>query len=187
MAVWLDIIGSFIFGSLLALNVMQLNANITEQSYKSSLTYIAQSSAVTIADIVEEDFQKMGYGVADTAITLADTSQIRFLVDLSADGSIDTLYYYLGSTSDAGSTPNPSDRVIYRVLNGGTPQGIRLGETVFRLSYFNAQGDSLVLPVTPGDIRQIRVDLTVESRFPYNENYAKAFMQLRIFPKNIEP
>ena len=63
MAVWLDIIGSFIFGSLLALNVMRMNADITEQSYESMLTYTAQYSAATIAEIVEDDLQKMGFGV----------------------------------------------------------------------------------------------------------------------------
>ena len=42
MAALLDILGSIIFGSLLALNAMRLNADLTEQSYESSFTYIAQ-------------------------------------------------------------------------------------------------------------------------------------------------
>ncbi len=187
MAVWLDLIGSFIFGSLLALNVMRMNADITEQSYESTLTYTAQYSAATIAEIVEDDLQKMGFGVSDTAIVLADSSQIRFLADLGDDGTVDTLYYYIGSTSDASHTPNPSDRVLYRVLNGGTPQGMHLGETAFQLSYFNANGDSLGLPVPLGAVRKIRMDLTVESKVAYDTTYATAFMQLRLRPKNLEP
>jgi len=188
MAVWLDIIASFIFGGLLALNVMRMNADMTARSYRSTLTYIAQSSAVTIAQILEEDFRRMGFGVAGTAITLADSSQIRFLADLGADGSVDTLNYAISDTTEASATPNPDDRVLYRALNGGTPQGMRLGETGFRLSYFKANGDSLAMPVAaPDSIRRIRVDLTVESKVAYDATYARAFMQLRLQPRNLGP
>ena len=192
MSVWLDLIGSFVFGSLLVLNVIRMNADITVQSYKSAMVYMAQDNAATLAEIVEDDFQKMGYGVADTAITLADSSQIRFLADLGADGTVDTLYYYLSSPTLANHTVNPADRILYRKRNGDTPQDFPMGITVFALSYFNADGDSLALPVTPGEVRQIRVDITAESREPYrttsqDTTYARAFMQIRIRPRNLGP
>ena len=57
--------------------------------------------------------------------------------------------------------------------------------TTFALRYFNANGDSLGLPVTLADIRQIRVDLTMESTSPYYTSYAQSFMQLRVHPKNL--
>ena len=184
MSVWLDLIGSFIFGSLLALNVMNMNADMTLQSYKGSMTYIAQSGAVTAAEIIEEDLRKIGFGLSGTAITQADSSQIQALGDLDADGTVDTLSYSVGSPSEASSTQNPADRVLYRVVNSAS-EGIRLGITTFALSYFDADGDSLALPPTLGDIRQIRVDLIVESTIPYDTTYAKAYMQLRIRPKNL--
>jgi len=43
----------------------------------------------------------------------------------------------------------------------------------------------LSLPVTLADVRQIRVDFTVESASPQDTTYAETFMQLRIFPKNL--
>ena len=183
----MDIIGSFIFGSLLTLNVIRMNGEMAAQSYKSSLDYVAQTSASTIAEIIDNDFQKIGYGVADTALTLADSTQIRFLADLGADGSVDTLFYYLSGTDDADHTPNPYDRVLYRVLNSGTPQGMQMGETRFDLTYFNSNGDSLASPVTLGDVRGIRVDLKVQSEYGYDNTYQTAFMQLRVWPRNIEP
>ncbi len=186
MSAWIDLIGSFIFGSLLALNVMRMNADMAAHSYKSSLTYIAQSSAATVSEIVSDDLRKAGIGVADTAFTLADTSQIRFLADLDADGTVDTLHYYTGGPSEAAQTLNPSDRVLYRVLNSDAPDEIRLGVTTFTLSYFGAAGDSLGLSPVLGDIRQVRVDLTTESRAQYDGvNYARAYMQLRIRPRNL--
>lgn len=185
MAVWLDIIGSFVFGSLLGLNVLRLNADMADHSYRASLSYIAQSSAVTMGQIVEEDLRKIGYGVSGSAIALADSVQLCFLADLDEDSEADTLYYYLGSPAQASATPNPADRVLYRALNGGTPLELDLGVTEFRLSYFDADGDSLALPVTLGDIRQIRVDMTVESTAPYDTTYARAFLRLRVRPKNL--
>ena len=182
MAVWLDIIGSFVFGSLLVLNVLRMNSDMTDQTHRSTITYAAQSAALGLSQIVEEDLRKIGYGVTGTPITLADSSQIRFLADLTPYGSVDTLYYHLGSL--VSSTPNPNDRVLLRTRNS-TTDTLRLGLTEFALSYFNARGDSLALPVTLDAIRHIRLGVTVESNSPYDSTYAQSFMQLRIWPKNL--
>jgi hypothetical protein len=183
MAVWLDIIGSFVFGSLLVLNVLRLNSDMTAQTYRSTLTYAAQNGAIGLAEIVEDDLRKIGYGVTGTPVTLADSSQIRFLADLPPYGSVDTLYYHFGN--QVSSTPNPNDRPLYRTRNSTSTDTLRLGLTRFALSYFNASGDSLALPVTLDAVRQIRVDLTVESTAPYDTTYARTFMQLRVWPKNM--
>jgi hypothetical protein len=185
MAAWIDLIGSFVFGGLLGLNVLRLNADMSDHSFESSLTYIAQSAALTIAQIVEEDVARAGYGAAGTAILAADSTQFEFRGDLDGDGAVDTLHYYLSSLQAASGTQNPRDRILYRALNGGTPQALDLGITSFNLSYFDAAGDSLALPVAAGDIRQIRIDLVVESAEPYDTTYARAFLPLRLWPKNL--
>jgi hypothetical protein len=185
MAVWLDIIGSFVFGSLLALNVMRLNADMAERSYKGLLGYGVQYQAAALAQVVEEDLRKMGYGVSGTAIVQADSAQLRFLADLEADGQVDTLHYYRGGTDEAAETSNPEDCVLYRAQSGQATQELRLGVTRFALSYFDAEGDSLALPVTLAEVRRIRLDLTVESAEPYDTTYAQAFIQLRVRPKNL--
>ena len=186
MAVWLDIIASFVFGTLLVLNVLRLNSDMTAQTHRSTMAYAAQNTAIGLGQIVEEDLNKVGYGVTGTPVTLADSSQIRFLADLTPFGSVDTLYYHLGDL--VSSTPNPGDRVLYRTLGsttGSTTDTLRVGLTNFALSYFDTSGDSLALPVTLNAIRHIRLDLTVESASPYDTTYAEAFMQLRIWPKNL--
>jgi|ABEF01.1.fsa_nt_gi hypothetical protein len=185
MAVWLDIIGSFVFGALLVMNVLRMNSDMTAQTHRSTMAYAAQNSAIGLGQIVEEDLRKIGYGVTGTPVTLADSSQIRFLVDLTPFGSVDTVYYQFGSL--VSHTINPNDRVLYRTLGsstGSTTDTLRLGLTNFALSYFDTSGDSLALPVTLDAIRHIRLDLTVESTSPYDTTYAQAFMQLRIWPKN---
>lgn len=185
MAAWIDLIGSFVFGALLGLNVLRLNAAMADHSFAASLTYGAQISALTVAQIVEEEVGKAGFGVTGPAIVLADSTRLKFRGDLDGDSDVDTLYYYLSSLAAASSTKNPKDRILYRALNGGAPQSLNLGITRFKLSYFDADGDSLALPVTVGDIRQIRVDLVVESAEPYDTVYAQASLPLRIRPKNL--
>ncbi len=186
MGVWIDLIGSFVFGSLLALNVLRLNADMADHSFRASLTYIAQIRALTIAQVVEEEVGKAGFGVSGTAILLADSTQLKFRADLDGNSAVDTRHYYLSSTAAAGATRNPKDRILYRALSGGGPQALNLGMiTRFKLSYFAADGDSLALPVTVGAIRQIRVDMVVESAEPYDTTYAQVFLPLRIRPKNL--
>ena len=185
MAVWIDIIGAFIIGSLLALNVTRMNNDVTEQAYQGMLVQSTQRNTAAIARILEEDVLKMGIDVEGTALTLADTAQIRFLADLGSDGIIDTLDYHISATSAATHTPNPADRILYRTVNSSPAQEIRLGLTRFRLDYFNAAGDSLALPPTLDQVHHIRLDLTLESPQPYDQHFARAFLRLYLSPKNL--
>lgn len=185
MTFWLDIAGSFLIGSMLLLNVMRMNASIVEQSYSSTLAYVTQLNAATGTVTLESDLRKAGYGVSGLAITLADTSQIRFLADLGADGSTDTLYYNIGSTSQASASPNPRDRFLYRTVNSTTPLQVAAGVSDFVFSYFDVSGALLAQPVTPADIRRIQLNYTVESSVPYDTTYAVSFMELSVVPRNL--
>ena len=185
MAVWLDVIGSFIFGTLLLLNVLRMNADVSAHAALKTLAFTTHNSAAAIAEIVEDDLRKAGMGVGGTAFLLADSAQVRFLADLGMDGIVDTVYYYAGNTTEASATVNPGDRFLYRDLSGQAAQVVGGGVTDFSLSYFGAAGDSLALPVTLANVRQIRLDFTVESASPQDTTYAETFMQLRLFPKNL--
>jgi hypothetical protein len=185
MAVLLDIVGSFVIGSLLLLNVLRLNADITGQASLAMLDQAAQNSAIGIAQIMEEDLRKIGFGVATTAITQADSAEIRFLADWDGDGATETYRYYMGDLSEASGTPNPNDRFLHRVFNGSSDLQVGSGVTSLQLSYFDSNGNELSSPVTLANIRQIRVDFTVESDFAFDSTYAKMFMELRVRPKNL--
>jgi len=186
MSVWLDIVGSFLIGTLFLLNVMRLNADITRQASLTTLNQAAQNSAIAVAEIMEEDLRKVGFGVLATAVTQADSAEIRFLADVDADGTVDTLRYYMGDLSEAGGTPNPSDRFLHRVLNNSQDLRVGSGLTDLQLSYFDSEGNALSSPVTLEDVRQIRVGFIVESDFSFDSTYAKMFMELRIRPKNMD-
>ena len=136
----------------------------------------------------------MGYCADYTKITnpadvilFADSNKIEFIADLNDAGVLDTVEYYTGPTSELSNTPNPNDRLLYRVINNETPMGSNLGVTEFKLIYQNALGDTLSTPVNPtGQIASIQIDLEVENSEAMNNEYQNAFWrQVRFTTRNL--
>ena len=92
----------------------------------------------------------------------------------------------MGPASELTGTPNPNDRMLYRVVNG-VPTGVNLGITYFRIRYFR---DSLTTPGsttlveiphtdlpkiyskgTPTGITAMQIDIKVENTSSYGEEY----------------
>jgi hypothetical protein len=172
----LDIIAStIVFGALL-FNAFQLNYGTSEniQDFRGDL--IVQQNLVAVVSLLEYDFRKIAYckdyskiPIATCAIRYADTSKIIFWTDLATpglplgDGNIDSLAYYVGSTSELIDTPNPNDRLIYRSVNNETPVGVRMGVTIFNLQYFDAFQNKLATPVAdPREIQSLQITIQVE-------------------------
>jgi hypothetical protein len=175
-----DIVSSTVVGSLLLLIALRLNAQAVETNaiYQNNLNL--QQSIVALVDVVEYDFRKIGYckdfhkiQPPNRAIRAADSTSIKFLTDCPSspsdlgDGVVDTIYYYLGPTSELASTPNPRDRYLYRIVNGNTAKGWNLGVTQFRLTYYDALGDSIPFPVPdPRLIYTMEINISLESAAP---------------------
>lgn len=191
----LDIIGSMIIGSLLFVILLRLNDTAVKNTYMYSSESIVQQNLVTTILILENDFRKIGYcfdweKIPDPgkAIISADTSSITFLTDVHPyDGVIDTVRYFLGDTTSLRVTPNPRDRMLFRVVNGETPGGSNLGITQFRIRYFNSLGNNITTPVAvPGEIKTMQIDVTVENTAAYENDYTTAYWrQIRLAAHNI--
>jgi hypothetical protein len=179
----LDIVGSILVGGVLLLILFRLEATADETSYDSSQDLIVQQNLTTLIDIIQSDFRKIGYCADYTKITnpadvilYADSNEIKFIADLNDAGVLDTVDYYTGPTSELSNTPNPNDRLLYRVINGETPKSSNLGVTEFKLIYQNSFGDTLDTPVDPaGQIASIQVDLEVENPEAMNNEYQNAY------------
>lgn len=175
----LDIISSVIITGVLLLTALRLNdqANETSILYHSNLTLQQNMTAVT--GILEHDFRRIGYCQdykkipdAAEAIRYADSSSIRFWLDLDNNGTVDSIYYYIGPPSEMTSTVNPRDRRLYRKVNNGTAQPLELGVTQFRFRYFNALGDTLLFPISePREIHSMEISLQIESFAPFAVRY----------------
>ena len=196
----LDLIGSVVIGGLLLLILFRLNDATVENNYVYGGEAIAQSNLVEVVQLVEHDFRKIGYcrdweQIPDPSksILVANQNSIRFLTDENNDGNIDTISYYLGSVDELPNTPNPNDKMLYRVLNDNQPQGANLGVTEFDLFYFDAMGNQLTFPITvPSEIYTMQINIKVEDVYDYDrkydeEKFSSAFWrQVRLASRNLK-
>ena len=191
----LDILGSMIIGGVLMSIVFRLSDSATEKTYNNSGELALQQNLATVAQIIERDFRKIGY-CADwnklpdpsKSILLADSTGIKFLTDIESDGNLDSIYFYLGPTSELSATENPRDRLLYRVVNNDIPEEANLGVTHFSMTYYDALGDTIYLPIlNNGEISSIEINVTVENVAAYDENYSSAYWrQIRMVARNLK-
>ncbi|MGE5437071.1 MAG: hypothetical protein ACM3O3_07570 [Syntrophothermus sp.] len=216
-AVIMDVIGSAVIGGLLLLILFRTNDNITMNTYNFSGEVTLQENLVATIEVLEFDFRKIGYcenplALPDPetdAILYADTSEIIFLTDITGpdlapgDGTLDTLRYRLGPTSELTGTPNPNDRLLYREVNG-EGQGVNLGVTYFKIRYFRdsltSSGSTTLAEIldlpkthtfgTPTGITAMQIDIKVENTATYgnpdDNPYRHAFWrQIRLSSRNL--
>ena len=193
-SVIIDILGATVIGGILMMNLFQINNAAVENNYTGNGELIAQTNLATIVEILEVDVRKIGYcadwekiPIPTQAILSADSTSIKYLTDVDSDGNVDTMHYYLGPTSELLSTPNPKDRLLYRVVNSEAPVGVNLGVTQFKLTFFDVLGNPISFPIAvPGEIYTMQIDITVQDVAAYNEKYSSAFWrQIRLAAKNL--
>jgi hypothetical protein len=189
-----DIISSMIIGGFIVLLIVHLNLTLANSTYTTTNDLNMQTNMTTLVRIIENDFRKIGYcadplKIADPSKSILSVglNSIKFVSDIENKGIVDTVYYYLGDTSSARVTPNPRDRILYRVVNRKSPQGYNLGVTKFDFLFYNALGDSLSFPVNPPSrIYSMRLSILLESPYAYDTTYAYSYWrQLRLAARNL--
>ena len=196
----IDLMGSTIIGGLLLLILLKLNAAAVENNFVYGGEAIAQANLVEVVRIVEHDFRKIGYcrdweKIPDPSksVLMATQNSIKFLTDDDNDGILDTIFYQLGSESELEITPNPNDKMLYRIKNNEDAIGANLGVTQFDLYYYDAMGNELSFPITvPSAIYTMQINIKVEDVYGYDrvhseEQYSSAFWrQVRLASRNLK-
>jgi hypothetical protein len=182
MNVILDILGAALIGGLVMLLIVNLNAYSTETKYASDADLRLQQDAKTLAEIMNDDLRKIGYRYSGTAITEADTQRITFHGDIDNNGVMDKVTYFLGTKEDAEATPNPDDKILYRVVNNDTIGGPTLGLTDLRFSYLNYREQKTT---NADSIRYIKAEIWVETVLPVGGEYPFTYWEMTINPRNI--
>ncbi len=193
MAVMMDIVGSIVMVGMLMLMIMGININMSSETYKSLTEFNLQTQSIQLARILEFDLYKAGYAVPRPGIiAFADTSKIKFYTNLfNIAGRRDSIEYDLGSL--VTSSPNPSDKLLYRFENT-TKVFINFSVTRFFLTYYNFRDSLLPAPVTGTNldsIKGIRVYLTLQSPAPFDttqsggSSYVSTYYQKLIYPRNL--
>ena len=191
----LDIIGSLFVGGLLLLILFRLNNTAASTLYNSTSELNVQQAMVSVVQVMESDFRKIGYckdwtKIPDPSksILYADSTSIKFLTDVNNDGVVDSLYYYVGSTSALSNTRNKRDRLVYRVVNKDEAKTANVGITKFTFKYYDALGNPInESPVSvPALIKSIQIDLQVENSEAWDSVYTTAFWrQIRLTARNL--
>lgn len=182
MNIILDLLGASLIGGIVMLLIVNLNAYSTETKYSSDADLRLQQDAKTLAEIINDDLRKIGYKYDGTAITEADSQRVSFYGDIDNDGSMDQVTYFLGTKEEASLTPNPDDRVLYRVVNNDTIGGPTLGLTDLRFSYLNKEEQETAYA---DSICYIKAEIWVETILPVNDDYPFTYWEMTINPRNI--
>lgn len=155
----LDILGSMIVGGLLLLVALRMNDQATRHTFDSQEQLTVQQNMTFLIQMVESDFTKIGYNSNPLVpfnqgqyIQYADTSDVRFLVDLDTSGSYSTIEWILGGVVNAVSGARELDRIVTKP-NGTvtTERYLNIGVTRFFMQYFgsNNPDSSLQVPGVP--------------------------------------
>jgi hypothetical protein len=190
----MDVLGSIVLGGYILLMIFRLNATVSETTFMNGSELAVQTNLTTLVDILESDFRKIGY-CADPykltdpskAIISVNEHGIKYLTDVNRSGNVDTLEYYVSSTSALTATPNPRDFLLYRRINHNPPLKFDIGLTKFDFLFFNSRDDSIAFPVaTTGEIFNIRLSVLLESSHPYDTTYTYAYWrQVRLAARNM--
>ncbi len=221
VAALLDILGSIVIGGFLLLMLFGVHDSTVRNTYDFSGELVVQENLVAAVEVLEYDFRKIGYcenpsalpRPEENAILYADTSEITFLTDVmigpdydQGDGTVDTIRYYLGSTSELSGTSHPRDRILYRIVNGSSPAGANLGITYLRIRYFRdsltSLGSTTLAEISPDELPKVyvtgtptgitamQIDIKVENATTYgtdDNTYRNAFWrQIRLSARNLK-
>ncbi len=165
MSTLLDIVGSSFIAGMLLLLVLKMNLFMSNASFASDNELKLQQNAKTLAEILNNDFRKIGYKHTGTAFIAAEKERIKFVGDLqrpgqSGFGIADTVEYFIRDTSYSSGTTNPDDIVLVRILNGNDSiAGPSLGLVKLQFNYL----DSLSTPTADlTKIKYIKTEFWVE-------------------------
>ncbi|MBX2975256.1 MAG: hypothetical protein KF721_03915 [Ignavibacteriaceae bacterium] len=117
MGQFIELIGSTIIAGFIILIIINLNIRMNSTAASFVQSSLNQRNAIAIGQILEYDFYKIGFKAGTNKIFQADSGRISFAASLNNDASIDTITYYLSSTSNLANTQNPNDRLLYRRVN----------------------------------------------------------------------
>ncbi|MEX2117201.1 MAG: hypothetical protein WEB37_09950 [Bacteroidota bacterium] len=179
----LDLVASMVVRGAIVYIVLTMNISLNELLYEKAQYAIVKQNTATMSDVLRNDFRYIGYAVSSgNAILIADSNQIKFQGDIDNNGVLDTMHFYIGLVTEMAGTPNPSDRIIYRRRNSGTPFVFGHGVTQFLLTYYKANGN---VTTSLGEIKSLKVRIVVQGEQEINRYYPTSIWEAYLQPSNI--
>lgn len=182
MNITLDIIGSSIIAGIVFLILFNLNTASSSEKFSSDVSLRLQQNAETLASILDYDLRKIGYGYNGTAITRAEPKLITYYTDLDTNGVLHQITLTIGDSTEVTSTPNPHDKILYRIVDGDTSKGPALNLTDLRFTYLNTLGK---VTSVLDSIKYIKAEIWLQSPEKVDTMYIPSFWEITIHPRNI--
>lgn len=175
----MGLITSLIVGGLLLIAMFAINGRLNENSGMKTLQLVSKNKVETITEYITHDFRKAGVGIT-SGVKVVQATNLRFQFRMTnLTGANQNIRWEWKTSEPINSTINPRDFRLYRIANSDTTD-FGTGIVNFRMTYFNAAGDTTLITT---DVRQIRVRLIVESDSPYNQEYARSYWETDITPR----
>ncbi len=182
----LDLLGATIIGGMVLMLILNLNIYSGRVKYSSDLDLQVQGNSKTLAEILSSDLRKIGYKHGSGAITEADSNKISFYSDIDNNGSVNLVSICTSVPAAVPATPNPHDRILYRIVDNDTSKGPSLGLTRLKFTYMKLNG---ALTTIPDSIRYIKAEIWMESsdkiNFQDSLRYLTSYWEVTVNPRNI--
>lgn len=183
---------TFVIGGLFLITVLTFNNSVLNQSQELALSSINQNSLDNLVEILDNDFNKIGFnsGSAVPFTTITDQNIIfqGDVYDTDSFGSTNIRWFF-DQTDAVSSTSNPNDYYLKRTGPIGTSSygTIEFPVVYFDINYYTADG---TVTSDKSSVKKIEVEVMVETGEPYTVNSdTKEYPRLvwkRIFvPNNI--
>lgn len=176
----IGIVGSFVTAGILLVSLLSLRLSLFRNATQSTLSLMSMHNVEAVAEIVEHDFTKIGYGAGADVITTADSNQVTFLSDINDDGTVNTVTWRFNQDVPIPATPNPDDYQLQRIVDGNV-NDIQLTVTSFSLNFQTERGTATT---NVDSIRQFHVTVTCQTPETYKGRYAQSSWERTYIPIN---
>ncbi len=172
----LDIIGSYLIGGIVVLGLVGIMFAFNSKSQETKLSEIAQYTSQEIGDVIENDFNKLGYGIAGNKITGITDSSITFLADLDNNQTTDSITY-------STFRQNNNLYLSRKVVEGSQTKQWNTLVKSFNIAGIDTAGNATY---TISNIKGIDVKLLITKEGYANSKYGiGSFWQRKFYPPNL--
>jgi len=172
----LDIIASYLIGAVIVLGLVGLMITFNNKSQETKLNEITQYTSQSLGDVIEYDFNKLGYGVSGNKIVSISDSSITFLADLDNNQTTDSITY---------STVRQNNNLLLsrKVVMGAQYKSWTSPVKSLNIAGIDTAGNSTY---NISNIKGINVRVQLSKEGFSNSRYAiGAFWQRKFYPPNL--
>jgi hypothetical protein len=190
VGVILDIILSLVVRGVIVIAVLNATVALQGKLNEKTSQAIQLNLVSTVSRIMRYDLEKVGYYYNGVPFTIASKDTIEFYYSSTLPPSpaiVLRVRYFVGDTLELSNTPNPTDRVLYKSVNGGTRTNVANGVVKLAFQYFDSTGAATA---NLSAIKSFSVDLIMASGEPIRgfsprKFYPSSEWYYRFFPTNI--